>query len=96
VGNVQQSWVIGSPGVDPGEFRQPWGITVRDGRIYVADSRGGRVQVLSTTDGAFLFDWTTKNTSGRPWAPSGVALGTNGLVYVVDAFALYAFAVNVD
>lgn len=96
VGNVQQSWVVGSPGVDPGEFRQPWGLAIRNGRIYVADMAGRRVQVLSTTDGSYLFEWTTRDSTGRAWFPSGVAVGADGLIYVADTFSLYTFAVNVS
>src|SRR5262249_56451812 len=44
----------GKSGSGPGEFNNPWGITLdKDGNIYVADWKNHRVQKLSP-DGKFL------------------------------------------
>ena len=38
-------------GAGPGEFNEPWGIAVGKRRLYVSESAGKRIQVLSLPDG---------------------------------------------
>ena len=38
-------------GAGPGEFNEPWGVTVGKQRLYVSESAGKRIQVLSLPDG---------------------------------------------
>ena len=38
-------------GAGPGEFNEPWGIAVGKRRLYVSESAGARIQVLSLPDG---------------------------------------------
>ncbi len=76
----------------PGTFCEPWGVAVGpDGSVYVADTWADRVQKF-TPDGAFLAEW---GAFGQPgpydltghsgfFGPRGVAVGPDGLVYVVD------------
>lgn len=54
----------GGPGSAPGRFRDPNGIAVDDGRVYVADSRNHRIQVFSRA-GEFLAQWPLPD-EGRP------------------------------
>ena len=70
-------------GAAPGMFNQPVDTAVgADGRVYVADTRNKRIQVLDGATGAFLlqFGSTTLNT------PNGVAVDpSTGQIYVGDA-----------
>ncbi|MEI2611433.1 MAG: flippase activity-associated protein Agl23 [Candidatus Promineifilaceae bacterium] len=50
-GVYQGSW--GSQGAEPGQFNDPWGITVDEEYVYVADTWNHRVQIFSL-DGAFI------------------------------------------
>jgi len=59
------SW--GEEGAAPGQFRDPTGIAVTGGEVFVADARNGRIQVFDL-QGAF------KRAFGRP----GEALGELG------------------
>jgi WD40 repeat protein len=43
-GNLRKEW--GEHGKLEGQFRDPWGIAVNDGQIYVCDYQNGRIQVF--------------------------------------------------
>jgi len=43
----------GGPGTEPGRFRDPTGIAVAGGEVFVSDARNGRIQVFDAT-GRFL------------------------------------------
>ncbi len=87
--------VIGSePGSRPGQFLRPRDIALAlDGSIYVADTENHRIQHLST-DGEVLDYWGVygqatidENVPGLVFdAPWGLAVGTNGYVYVADTW----------
>lgn len=44
-------YTIGAPGEEPGRFALPSGLAVAAGRLYVADSRNARVQVIELVGG---------------------------------------------
>jgi DNA-binding beta-propeller fold protein YncE len=87
------NFVLGSQGIEPGQFNAPRGIAFApDGSLYVADSRNHRIQHISA-DGNVLKVWGTFadlaagsapiGTFNEPW---GVAVGPDGSVYVSDTW----------
>lgn len=84
----------GAFGWDQGEFNAPYGIAV-DGRgnVYVADTGYHRIQKFSG-DGTFITKWGRGGGAGTPPLPGdgdgefrhpeGVAVDTDGNVYVAD------------
>jgi predicted membrane-bound mannosyltransferase/DNA-binding beta-propeller fold protein YncE len=85
--------IIGSPGIDAGQFQRPRGIAVaEDGSIYIADTENSRIQHLSP-EGDVLHTWgqfgdvTTGQALGgtfnQPW---GIAVGPDGFVFVADTW----------
>lgn len=90
---LQPLAVWGSPGSGPGQFLKPKGIAVSpDGqRIYVVDSKNARIQILNANgqfqsqfggpgDGPGQFNSTFDGPCG------GIAIGSNGHVYVTDTW----------
>jgi len=70
----------GHKGDGPGEFNLPHNVVVdAQGRVYVADRMNVRIQVFDA-DGKFLNAWKSEEL-GRPW---GLAIGPDGLLYMVD------------
>jgi len=93
--------LIGEPGVYNGEFGQfvPRFIAVDvEGRVYVSDDWGSRIQVFDA-NGAFLTsvggDWGMKTSQFS--MVGGIALNASGDVYVVDAdnFRIQKFSIGV-
>jgi DNA-binding beta-propeller fold protein YncE len=87
--------ILGSPGVEPGQFNTPHGLAVApDGTIYVADSNNHRIQRFAP-DGSLLNVWgefADANVEGAA-APGGtfnepwdVAVDKDGFVYVADTW----------
>jgi predicted membrane-bound mannosyltransferase/DNA-binding beta-propeller fold protein YncE len=86
--------VVGSLGLEPGQFDRPRGVAVApDGSLYVADSGNHRIQHLSV-DGEVIETWgvfgaTTESgiapqgSFNEPW---GVEVGPDGSVYVADTW----------
>jgi len=74
-----------------GQFDEPWGVACdREGRIYVADTWNGRVQVFDR-DGRFLRKWGSLSAAtaseGNPlsmFGPRGIAIDTEGNLLVTD------------
>jgi hypothetical protein len=70
---------IGRRGDGPGEFNRPRAVAVHplDGRIFVRDGRGGRINVYAP-DGSFLERWPLSGTTSMGWhmriRPDGVVL----------------------
>ncbi|MEZ4505697.1 MAG: hypothetical protein R2848_07480 [Thermomicrobiales bacterium] len=77
------SW--GGKGVDPGRFTGLVGVAVdSDGNIYTLDYSTNRIQVLSPSGEVLgVLSGIAGETEyfSNPWS---VAIGPNGLVYVVD------------
>jgi sugar lactone lactonase YvrE len=83
-------WEKGGPGNTGGtvlgKFKNPHAVEVGpDGRIYVADSRNARIQVLSA-DGNALYAFGSKGTAnGQFTFPRGITLDPDGSIWVADA-----------
>ncbi|MCE9594198.1 MAG: NHL repeat-containing protein [Planctomycetes bacterium] len=76
---------LGGRGTAPGEFNTPRGICIAGEKLYVADSRNDRVQVLDL-DGKPLFVIGSRGTSeGHFLAPLDVAVDAEENVYVADS-----------
>jgi len=76
---------FGSTGTGPGQFQDPQGIALdASGRIYVADYT--RVRILR-----FLADGTFDMEFPTPVAPTDVAVGPDGNIYVVGFYAAQAY-----
>lgn len=70
----------GIEGSRRGEFVDPHGIVLdKQGNVYIADRGNSRIQIFSS-EGKFLKMWKSE-ALGRPW---GLAIGSNGLLYVAD------------
>ena len=70
----------GHKGQGPGEFDLPHNVAVdAQGRVYVADRMNVRIQIFDA-NGKFLNMWKSDEL-GRPW---GLAIGPDGLLYMVD------------
>ncbi len=81
----------GHTGKGTGEFRAAVAIDQdREGNIYVVEFYGMRVQKF-THNGKFLLTWGSEAPWGKPAPPEellypdGLAVGTDGIVYVTDA-----------
>ncbi len=93
VTQLQPSQVISGSGSDPGFLAGPRGIAIaKDGSVYVADSHNNRIQHFSS-EGVFINSWgkyanvadgaAVGGTFNEPW---GIAVGTDGSVYVADTW----------
>ncbi len=85
--------IIGSPGMEPGQFQRPRGIAVApDGTIYITDTENNRVQHLDP-DGTVINVWgefadvangdADGGTFNQPW---GVEVDDSGSVFVADTW----------
>ncbi len=78
----------GSFGTLPGQFREPSGITVAKGYMYVADTSNHRIQRIPVFDGLPIVDvlgGTRGNGIGQFDTPSGIAVDpVDDLIYVAD------------
>jgi DNA-binding beta-propeller fold protein YncE len=72
---------IGTAGTGPGQIQEPAGIALdASGRIYVADA--ARLRILRfLADGSFDMEFVT------PYPPSDMAVGPDGLIYVITSEA---------
>jgi streptogramin lyase/ribosomal protein S27E len=80
-GYTEPSMTFGSEGIGPGNFKDARSIAVdAEGRIYVGEYSGGRVQVFDSS-GKFLTQWSVD-----PKMPlRGLASDRTGTVYVVQS-----------
>jgi len=76
----------GVPGADGSHFNRPTDVAVLpDGSFYVSDGYGNTRVAKFSADGRFLFEWGKKGTGpGEFDLPHGIALDTQGHVYVCD------------
>ena len=88
---VTVNWGVGGPGTGPGLFNNASGIAVAGNQVFVADTDNRRVQVLSTTDGSFLFQWTTTDRDGNEVKPESITVHPDGTVYVTADEMLYGY-----
>lgn len=81
-GNVVQT--IGRNGTSVGEFNFPTELRLRGNELMVVDAMNFRVQVLDRS-GQFLYGiGAVGEVSGTMYRPKGVAVDSEGTVYVVD------------
>ncbi|MCA1619230.1 MAG: NHL repeat-containing protein, partial [Acidobacteria bacterium] len=72
---------FGSEGIGPGNFKDARSIALdAEGRIYVGEYSGGRVQVFDSS-GKFITQWTTAEPK---WPLRGMTADRRGTVYVVQ------------
>jgi sugar lactone lactonase YvrE len=77
--------VIGRRGSAPGEFNYPCDITHDKSLVWVADSCNQRVQGLTYDGEARLVFGEPGDAPGKMALPKGVAVDSDGNIYVVDA-----------
>jgi DNA-binding beta-propeller fold protein YncE len=75
----------GSYGVDPGQFRAPFGVAIApSGSVYITDQYNHRVQIFSST-GTFVGQFGSFGSGpGQFNFPYGIAAAPDGSVFVVD------------
>ena len=75
-GELIRSW--GEPGTGAGQFRVPHSVfAATDGRVFVADREGDRIQVFSR-EGEYLAEWTDVQR------PTAITVGERGWLYVTE------------
>ncbi len=75
---------FGSWGRALGELREPGGIVVADGFLYVADTGNDRVQRFTLADGSVRAWGAHGHAEGQLLRPGDVAVDDSGCVYVSD------------
>ncbi|MCK6448445.1 MAG: SMP-30/gluconolactonase/LRE family protein [Planctomycetes bacterium] len=76
---------IGRRGAAPGEFNTPRGICIAGAKLYVADSRNDRVQVLDFDGKPLVVIGKRGSANGEFLAPLDVAVDARGNVFVADS-----------
>src|SRR5687768_14219682 len=75
---------FGSPNTGTGRFLAPAGVTTDEaGRVFVADTAAGRVEVYDNASDGNRFLGVVG--TGEVSAPVGLAMDVRGLIYVADA-----------
>lgn len=89
-------WSVGSKFNTRDEFNDPRGVAMLlDGRVVVADYCNNRLQVLNAGTGAV--EGTITRSDGVDWNyPVGVAVDTQGLLYVTEYHRQRVVVVEVD
>jgi predicted membrane-bound mannosyltransferase/DNA-binding beta-propeller fold protein YncE len=91
-GDVLQVWGTrydGEGDAPPGQFKEPWDVTVGvDGTVFVADTWNHRIQKF-TADGKFLATWGSGIISDPTnllgyFGPRGIATNSQGEVFITD------------
>jgi sugar lactone lactonase YvrE len=85
--------MIGTIGAQPGQFQSPRDLALApDGTLYVADTSNNRIQHLAV-DGSVLQVWGSfadiskgEAPGGTFYEPWGIAVGSDGSVYVADTW----------
>ncbi|XP_078660709.1 E3 ubiquitin-protein ligase TRIM32-like [Branchiostoma floridae x Branchiostoma belcheri] len=89
-----QRLTFGGEGSGPGQFNDPWGVTVSDeGEVFVADRGNQRIQVF-TLQGTFVRQFPTVVSGEQKLYPTDVAMDGEGNLSVVGATDSAAFAVQ--
>ena len=86
---------LGKRGVAPGEFNFPTYLALARGDIYVTDTMNSRVQVLDPLTGESKRIIGERGLNmGNLVRPKGVAVDTDGNVYVVESYHDYLLVFN--
>ena len=81
-GRYASGW--GGSGTGEGQFHEPSGLAVHEGRVYVSDRDLDRVQAFDLS-GRFLFEWGQAGPGpGQLRNPGAVAASPDGTIYVAD------------
>jgi uncharacterized protein (TIGR03663 family) len=91
--SVTADQIIGSTGTEPGQFQNPRDMALApDGTLYVADTANNRIQHIAQ-DGSVLQVWGSyadisqgEAPGGTFFEPWGIAVGSDGSVYVTDTW----------
>jgi DNA-binding beta-propeller fold protein YncE len=78
-----QAYSTGVTGSGNGDFQRPIGVAVSGGTVFVVDQGNHRVQTFNQGTGAYISQFGSANLTG----PEGMALGSNGTLYVADSQA---------
>jgi DNA-binding beta-propeller fold protein YncE len=77
---------IGGPGTELGQFNRPTHLALWRSELYVTDTFNSRIQVFGTDDGLPIRAIGTRGTYVGQFAiPKGVAVDSDGNVYVVES-----------
>jgi DNA-binding beta-propeller fold protein YncE len=85
-GALKQS--IGGTGTENGQFKEPAGITVAGGVVYVVDRGNNRVQVFTEFAGEYFYSsqfGSSGTGNGQFKSPQGIAVNAEGHVFVSDS-----------
>ena len=73
----------GGRGKDPGQFNDPYGITLISNELFVCDRDNYRVQVFDT-DLNLLHSFGTRGSDEGEFSPSDISTDRDGCLYVAD------------
>ena len=70
----------------PDMFQRPAGIALNDDRIYIVDTHGHKVLVVSQTDGRLLFSFGKQGTEPGDFNyPTNIFVSSENLIHVTDS-----------
>jgi hypothetical protein len=84
-------WSVGGVGSGDGQFNNASGIALSGNRLFIADTDNRRVQVLSTVDGSYLFQWTTTDRDGNEVKPESLTVHPDGTIYVTADEMIFGY-----
>jgi DNA-binding beta-propeller fold protein YncE len=91
-GEFERAW--GEEGTGDGQFERISAVALdAAGRLYVADFQTSRVQRFSA-DGAFQIAFDIQDGAGRPSTLIDLAIGSSGLLYVLDSSRISVWRVE--